>query len=395
MTVRHDAPIVLKFGGSAFLDLECYRTVADHVIALIGAGGRAVVVVSAMSGTTGRLQETLRLVNRAPSPEESCMMLTPGEMISVALLTAAFHDRGVPAIGMAGARIGLVASGPADRATLRTIDKRPLADASARFRVVIVPGGQGSDDDGHLVMLGRNSSDLSAIAAAIAVGASSCEIFSDVPGIFTADPRLVPTAQVLPEIGYDALWTLSRAGAKVLHWQAVEWARANGISIVCRSLPPTARCGTVVHTTGPPVAAALLHIRGEVWSFPDRCTRAAAAAHIRAEGLDALAVEHEHGGAMLVTTTYGRDDVAGRCCARGTPYPDLCLLTVLHTTGRVERVVIPRADGIHELRRRHDLLYPPSTAAPRSLVASEVVNGRSAHSGLLLGATEIQPAHAR
>jgi aspartate kinase len=385
-TAMHTAPIVMKFGGSAFVDLDGYRRVADYVAGRVAKPGlRAVVVVSAMSGTTGRLQEALRDVHAAPPPTVSSMILTTGEVVSVALLTAVLDARGIPAQGLTGDQVGMVADGPPDRARLHTIDREPMVEALARSSVVVVPGGQAVDATGRLVMLGRNSSDLSAVAAAIAVGASTCEMFSDTPGICSADPYVVPTARALPAVNFDTMRLLTAGGAKVIQGEAVRWAQEHRILLMCRSLPPAASCGTVV-ATGPPVGAVALHERGDVWSFPDRDTCALAATRLALEGLDALVLEEDD--TRLVATAYGSDGVAMQCCAGGTLHRNLCLLTVLHPTGRAQRLIVPRADGVAEARRQHDMLYPAAHAG-LSAIVPKVVKARSVHSGLLIGGAEI------
>jgi len=381
MSGSNPSPAVLKFGGSMFLDLDGYRSIAGQLAARVAGGGRAVVVVSAMSGTTGRLQETLLQVDPTPSPVASSMMLTTGDTVSVALLTAALNARGVAAEGLGGHCSGFIADGPADRARLCRVDPAPLVAALTRSRVVVLPGGQGVNADGRLVMLGRNSSDLSAVAAAVAVGAPACEIFSDVCGVYTADPHLVPDAHLLPRVDYDTMRVFAASGAKVVQGQAIEWAAAHGVRIVCRSLPPVPG-ETVVTATAPPVAAVLLHRRGELWAFGDDEARALAAARLRAEGLDALPLDGPQ--RLLVTTAHGRADLVAVCCESGTPLPDRCLLTVV-APGEVRHLVVARTDASGELRRQHERLYPPEPDAAHAIPFIGVGGKtRSTYSGLLL-----------
>ena len=372
---------VLKFGGSAFADLSGYHHGAGYVADRVAQGRRVVVVVSAMSGTTGKLQEALRDVHESPTPAVSSLMLTTGELVSVALMAAAVERLGVSAVGLNGNQLGLTVDGPTDRARLCAIDPTPLRGALTEASVVVVPGGQAADDRGNTVMLGRNSSDLSAVAAAVAVGAESCEIFSDVLGVCSADPYLVPTARTLPRVSYESMLLFARAGAKVLHGHAVGWAQEYGVRIICRSLPPEAMAATTIGV-GPPVAAALLHERGDVWRFDDEAARESAATELVAEGLDANPVDADE--RYLVVTHYGNATLARRCCAEGEPRPELWLLTVLHEDGSAEQVILPRSDGRAELIRRHDQLYRdqgPSGAISRK--------ARSGKSGLLLGSRGI------
>lgn len=372
------APVVLKFGGSAFPDLSGYHQIADYLAGRASESSGLVVVVSAMSGTTGRLQETLRRVHPAPQPAVSAMMLTSGEQVSVALLTAALQARDVPARGLSANELGLISDGPADRARLRTIDPTALHGELARSPVLVIPGGQAVNEAGNLTMLGRNSSDLSAVAAAIAVGAEGCEIYSDVPGVCSADPYLVPGAQTLPLVGYATLQLLASSGAKVVQGEAVRWAEEHRIRIECNTLPPVTTRKTVI-ADAPPVAVLMLHEQGEVWSFATARQRIRAQLRAAAEGLDAVETEHR-GRPTLVITGHGRNDLVEFCCQDGKPHRTLCLLTVLTATGGVDRLLIPREDSIAELRRWHDILYPPART-DRAFAAGK---RRSEQSGLLI-----------
>ncbi len=378
-------PLVLKFGGSSFVELDAYRRVAEYVAERVAASERpVVVVVSAMSGTTGRLQEALYEVSDRPPAAASSLVLTAGEHTSVGLLVAALDRLGLTADGLLGNQIGLVATGPAPRAALQDADPAPLLGSLARAAVVVVPGGQAASDGGLLMMLGRNSADLSAVALAGALGCVECEVFSDVPGVCSADPYLVPTARVLPHVDYATMCLLSAAGAKVIHERAVRWAQRHHVKIVCRSLPPEAVCATVI-ADAPPVAATALYERGDVWTFPTQAARQRALRSLAEAGLDAVAVEI--GTWHVVVGAQGAPAVAAGCCAEGTRSDDLTLLTVARVDGTVTHRLVPRTRGRDELRREHDRLYPapPSTAV--DLAGSD--KPRSARSGLLLGDTAV------
>lgn len=381
-------PLVLKFGGSSFTDLDGFHRVARHVAARARAGGcPVVVVVSAMSGTTHRLQQALHEVNPAPAAEVVAAVLTTGESVSAALLTAALHSLGMPARAVPAAALGFAAAGPADRASLEYVDPALLRAALAACPVLVLPGGQAVDSAGQAVMLGRNSSDLSAVAAAAAVGATQCEFYSDVAGICSADPYVVPGARTLPRVSYPTMRQMSRAGAKVLHDGAVAFAQDLGIRLHCCSMPPGSRCETIVGD-GLPVAAVVLHRDGDVWGFPDAASRGAAADAVDAQGLAALPFDMD-GGPFLVVTAGAHRDVVERCAAAGTAHPGLRLLTTLHHDGRPERTLVAPADAAAEANRRHNLLYPDAatTAAP----AAPPGKARSAHSGMLVAAAALRP----
>ncbi|WKK25727.1 hypothetical protein QZH56_09110 [Streptomyces olivoreticuli] len=315
-------PLVLKFGGSAFAELEGFTRVARYVAGRAAESGRpVVVVVSAMSGTTGRLKETLERLAPDPHPEAAAMLLTSGETVSVALLTAVLDMVGLRASPLAAAGIGLLAEGPPQHAALLRADPGPLAAALAARPVAVVPGGRAVDGAGRTVMLGRNSSDLSAVALAGALGTPVCELFSDVPGICTADPYLVPAARTLERVAYETVRRMSHHGAKVVHTRAVDWAERHGVLLHCRPLPPSEGDGTVV---------------GQGLPAP------------------AVVVSAEGGGLTRITT--------------------------LRVDGPAEHTLVPGADAADRARRAHRELFPDSAddAPPAPPKA------RSAYSGVLI-----------
>ena len=242
--VRHPrsmAIVVQKYGGSSVADAGRIALVADKVAAARRRGVDVVVVVSAMGKTTDNL---LTLANDAArtgveSPREAPrreldMLLTTGERVSMALLSIALHSRGIDAISFTGSQSGILTN---DRHfDARIIEVRPhrIEDELHRGRVVIVAGYQGMSYRREITTLGRGGSDTTAVALAAALGAEACEIYSDVDGVYSADPRVVPEAKHLPEVSYAHLQEMAEAGAKVLNAQAVEWARRQKITIHAR-----------------------------------------------------------------------------------------------------------------------------------------------------------------
>jgi aspartate kinase len=224
-TERDRAIVVQKYGGSSLADPAALAKVADAIVRRVEDGSRLVVVVSAMGGATDELLELAQRVSPAPKRRELDMLLSTGERVTMALLSMAIADRGVEAISFTGSQCGIITD---DRHTdARIIDVRPVRveDELRRGRVVIVAGFQGMSYRREITTLGRGGSDTTALALAAALGAQACEIYSDVPGVFSADPRAVREAHLLDRIGYGALETLARHGAKVLHADAVAWAR--------------------------------------------------------------------------------------------------------------------------------------------------------------------------
>lgn len=382
-------PLVLKFGGSAFADLDGFARVARYTALRAAEDGRpVVVVVSAMSGTTGRLQQTLDVLADDPPAPVAAMLLTSGETVSVALLAAALDTVGVPALPLTAAGTGLLAEGPADRARLLRADPAVLRAGLEDGRVLVVPGGQAVDASGRTVMLGRNSSDLSAVAMAAALGAGTCVLFSDVPGVCTADPYLVPAARTLPRISYEGVRRMSRHGAKVVHDSAVDWAERGGVRLHCRPFPWAeggAGEGTVVGE-GPGAAAVVVHKNSEVWRFRCAPEREAAARGMHAEGLRTTGFDSASGTYLVVPA--GVRGTAAHLAA-GRRHDDLCLITTVCADGGAEHVLVARSDADAEARRCHALLYPDPVTAPgtaaRGTAAAAPVKARSPHSDVLFG----------
>jgi aspartate kinase len=236
--------VVQKYGGSSVADPEKLGRVADRVAETVRAGRRVVVVVSAMGKTTDQLLELARTIapesSGGPSRRELDMLLSTGERISMALLAMALEARGLSAISFTGSQSGILTN---DRHSgARIIEVRPvrIEDELARGKVVIVAGFQGMSYKREITTLGRGGSDTTAVALAAALGAD-CEIYSDVDGVYSADPRVVPEARHLDRLGYDEMQELAEHGAKVLNAQAVEWARKAGVVIHARATSGSAK----------------------------------------------------------------------------------------------------------------------------------------------------------
>jgi aspartate kinase len=226
--------VVQKYGGSSVADPEKLGRVADRVAETVRAGHRVVVVVSAMGKTTDQLIELAKSVTQEPPRRELDMLLSTGERISMALLAMALEARGLSAISFTGSQSGILTN---DRHSgARIIEVRPVRveDELERGKVVIIAGFQGMSYKREITTLGRGGSDTTAVAMAAALGAD-CEIYSDVDGVYSADPRVVADAQHLARIGYDEMQELAEHGARVLNAQAVEWARTAGVVIHARA----------------------------------------------------------------------------------------------------------------------------------------------------------------
>ena len=228
------AVVVQKYGGSSVADVDKLKRVAAKVAERRRAGDAVCVVVSAMGDATDDLLKLAKQVSPDPPRRELDMLLTAGERISMALLSMALQEQGVEAISFTGSQAGIMTTDA--HATARILEVRPVRvrEELERGKVVIVAGFQGVSARKEITTLGRGGSDTTAVALAAAL-AADCEIYSDVAGVFTADPRVVPGARRQDELSYEEMQALARAGARVLNAQAVEFARRTGIAIRARS----------------------------------------------------------------------------------------------------------------------------------------------------------------
>ncbi|MFL0412298.1 aspartate kinase [Microbacterium paludicola] len=240
------ALIVQKFGGSSVADAESIKRVAKRIVDTRRAGHDVVVAVSAMGDTTDELLDLAAQVAPIPAPRELDLLLSSGERISMALLAMAIHSMGYEARSFTGSQAGMITT--ADHGAARIVDVTPvrLREALDEGAIVIVAGFQGvNPDKNDITTLGRGGSDTTAVALAAALGADVCEIYSDVDGIFTADPRVIPRARKLETVTAEEMLELAANGAKVLYIRAVEYARRHGVLIHARSTF-TANEGTYV-----------------------------------------------------------------------------------------------------------------------------------------------------
>jgi aspartate kinase len=261
--------VVQKYGGSSVADVTRIQQVAERIMRTKAAGHDVAVVVSAMGDTTDELLALARKVSANPDRRELDMLLSAGERISMALLSMAIRELGGDAISFTGSQSGIITN---DRhVDARIVEVRPyrVQDELARGRVVVIAGYQGVSYRREVTTLGRGGSDTTAVAMAAALGAEWCEICSDVDGVYTADPRVVPAAQRIGTLTYEETQELAEAGAKVLNAQAVEFAKEKGIAIYARAtasaLPgsdPTSD-GTVVRRHAPRMPGTVAGVASE------------------------------------------------------------------------------------------------------------------------------------
>ncbi len=228
--------VVQKYGGTSVADVERIKRVAQRVVATAEAGNPVCVVVSAMGATTDTLLELAREVSPSPHPREQDVLLTAGERISAALLAMAVNELGRDAVSLTGSQAGIVTDAAHGKARIVELRMQRVLDALERGSIVIVAGFQGVSRSGSdITTLGRGGSDTTAVALAAGLGASVCEIYTDVDGVFTADPRIVPEARKLAALTYEEMLELAASGAKVLALRSVEYARNHGVPIHVRS----------------------------------------------------------------------------------------------------------------------------------------------------------------
>jgi aspartate kinase len=228
--------VVMKFGGTSVAGAEEIKRAARRIVAAREAGNRVVAVLSARGKTTDELVAQALEISERPVAREMDMLLSTGERISCALCAMAIHDMGHQAISLTGSQAGIVTDSSHTRAKIIDVRADRIRTTLEEDRIVLVAGFQGvSTDNSDVTTLGRGGSDTTAVALAAALDASVCEIYTDVAGIFSADPRIVPEARKLPFASYEEMLEMSASGAKVLQLRSVEYARNNGVRIHCRS----------------------------------------------------------------------------------------------------------------------------------------------------------------
>ncbi|NLM96729.1 MAG: aspartate kinase [Halanaerobiaceae bacterium] len=229
------ALIVQKYGGTSVANVDRIKNVAERIIREYDKGNRMVVVVSAMGDSTDKLIELMNQISSNPDPREVDMLLTTGEQVSIALLSMAIQEKGYKAISLTGSQVKIQTNNKHSQAEIMNIDNTRILKELDEGKIVVIAGFQGIDSNDDFTTLGRGGSDTTAVALAVSLEADRCEIYSDVDGIYTTDPRMIPEASKLDFISYDEMLELASLGAKVLHPRSVELAKANGIKLYIAS----------------------------------------------------------------------------------------------------------------------------------------------------------------
>jgi aspartate kinase len=269
--------VVMKFGGTSVADAERIKRAARRIVAQREAGRKVVAVLSARGKTTDELIGMAEEVSPTPDPREMDMLLSTGERMSCALCAMAINDLGHRAISLTGSQAGIVTDTSHTKARILDVRADRIREALSEDLIVLVAGFQGVSTSRDVTTLGRGGSDTTAVALAAAIGAEVCEIYTDVAGVFTADPRIVPNARKLPFVSFEEMLEMAASGAKVLQLRSVEYARTHGVRIHCRSSFEDAP-GTVVlgedETMEHPLITAVTHSTEEaritLLGVPDR-----------------------------------------------------------------------------------------------------------------------------
>ncbi|WET76370.1 aspartate kinase [Amycolatopsis sp. QT-25] len=228
---RNEGPVIRKYGGSSLATPGMVSDVAAEVAAIAEAGNQVVLVVSAMGDSTDRLIALAGEFAESPDPRELDQLMATGEQVSASVLAMALAERGVRAVSLSGDQAGIEVAGEPGAGTIARVDTGKILTRLRDSQVVVVAGFQGRNADGELLTMGRGGSDTTAVALAAALGGAECEIRTDVHGVRTADPRIVPDTRPVRTISYDAMVELAELGARVLHPRSVELARRHGVAV--------------------------------------------------------------------------------------------------------------------------------------------------------------------
>ncbi|MGH9039157.1 MAG: aspartate kinase, partial [Acidimicrobiia bacterium] len=311
--------VVQKYGGTSVADPDRIRAVADHVARTRRQGSDVVVVVSAMGKTTDELIRLANEVSHAPAARELDMLLTAGERITMSLLCMALIDLGVPSVSFTGSQAGIVTDTTHGKAKILEVRAQRLTEALSAGNVVVVAGFQGVSTAFDVTTLGRGGSDTTAVALAAALGASACEIYTDVAGVYTADPRLVPDARRLGLVSYEEMLDMAATGGRVLALRSVEFARNHSVAVHVRS-SFTWEPGTWVREEDPSMEQAIIsgvtHDTSEakvtISGVPDRPGIAARVFRALADesvNVDMIVQNTSSGGTTDISFTLPKDDL--------------------------------------------------------------------------------------
>jgi aspartate kinase len=347
---------VMKFGGSSFASDEHFHRVASYIRDRVAAGNKVALVVSGLPGATEALRAKCLSINPSPSGETIDCLIPLADTIGAAYTRAALERQDVKVTTLYGFQLGLLTDSNYSRARIQEFDPTPLRNALTTHDVVVVPGGQARNAQGQQMWMGKNSSDLSAVAVAAALGVKNCEIYSDVCGVYSSDPNQISGTELVPEISYDAAIDMSMSGAKVIHHGSVSYAKRHGVEILCRLNQDDFRVGTRIGAVGKP-AVIVLDQRSVVLEFSAQAELERAAAGLR--GIEVPFIDLSKAGESRLAVTCGFFDVE-RFLRENKLQPqtlDRYLATEFRSDGSVLRHLPEKGSAQAFSQKLHDQLY--------------------------------------
>lgn len=342
-------PVVFKFGGSSFASPEDYHRIGEF-LAETARTSAVVAVVSAPPGLTEEFRARLLAVNVDSSDETVGGLLPRADTVGAYLLKASLDRLLVSSRVLTAPELGILTSGSYVRAQVRSVNPATILGAFAAGRVVIVPGGQAVDRTGRQVWLGKNSSDFSAILIAVALARDVCTFFSDVEGVYSCDPLVVPEAELLPKMGYAAALAAAAAGAKVIHHGAVAYARAHDLQIVCRLNRAPYTTGTIISERGDG-SVIVPDQRSRVFVFPDRASEEKAVDALLAAHIPIVRTGAIRRHSITVTCGYSTPEATLRDAGLSASETGEKLLSLVGADGRTEVALHPDTKSLLKAAR--------------------------------------------
>jgi aspartate kinase len=343
-----------------------YQRIASYLQERLAQDAEKIVIVaSAMAGLTERLRGLAQTLTPTPSPEASDALLPLADTLGAGLLRVAAEAAGLRASSLNGFQLGLLTDDNFSRARIQQVNALPLRRALEQADIVVVPGGQAVDAQGHPTMLGKNSSDLTAVVVAAALGLRECEIFSDVCGVYSADPNLIRGTRLIERISYEGLIELSLSGAKVMHYGAVTEAQRHGVLIICRLNREDYRVGTVIGDGAAP-RAVIVDARSVVLELETHAERTRAEALLRAAGVPLVPLDGELSRRLVITC--GFFDPVHFLSRHGiTVVPQEQHLVSSFEPGQPpRRDIVGKANAVPLGQSLHDRLFPLPPEQPQA-----------------------------
>ncbi len=348
---------VLKFGGSSFAERTDFERIADYLKSRISKNGdKLIVVVSAPGGMTEWLRGRSLDLNQSPSAESIATLLPLADMVGMGLLRIAVEAQGLRVTSLSGYQLGIRTDSNFSWAKVAHFDSKPLNKALSEADVVVIPGGQGMDAQGRLTWLGKNSSDLTAVAIAAVLDVRKCEIFSDVDGVYSSDPNLIKNTQLFNEVPYSSAIKMSLSGAKMMHYGAIKHAMENEVMIICRLNKGSYDIGTRIGI-GNHQPAVVADLRSEVFGFPSITEQDKA--HQLLDDANIPAIRLQQKSQFISVITCGFFDALDFFQRKRIQFTVLStrLVSEFGVDGNIQRHLIADKNILYYSQRLHDQFY--------------------------------------